>query len=223
MSVRAPALSSPRLTALRQRPPTPSAMPSPPVRCELCGEAIPDEHRHLLAIDTRELKCTCRACSLLFDRPGAAEGSLRLVPDRRLALSDFRLAQLTWDRLAIPVEMAFFFYSSAARRVMAYYPGPAGATESALALPAWRQLERDNPVLATLTPDVEALLVNRARGARRYYLVPIDDPYRLVAVIRTRWRGFTGGREVWQEIDRFFADLDRRARPVPAQSTEKEG
>ena len=106
---------------------------------------------------------------------------------------------------------------------MAYYPGPAGATESALTLPAWQELERANPVLATLAPDVEALLVNRARGARRYYLVPIEDPYRLVAVIRTRWRGFTGGREVWEEIDHFFADLDRRARPARAQSTHKEG
>jgi hypothetical protein len=60
--------------------------------------------------------------------------------------------------------------------------------------------------------DVEALLVNRARGARRQWLVPIDDCYRLVAVIRTRWRGFTGGKEVWLELERFFDDLDRRAR-----------
>jgi hypothetical protein len=97
---------------------------------------------------------------------------------------------------------------------MAFYPSPMGATESHLELGAWTEIERANPVLTTLVPDVEALLVYRpvpARGARRQWLVPIDDCYRLVAVIRTRWRGFTGGKEVWQEIERFFTDLDRMA------------
>ena len=87
-----------------------------------------------------------------------------------------------------------------------------GATESLLELDAWHALEAANPVLASLEPDVEALLVNRARGAACHLIVPIDYPYRLVALIRTHWRGFTGGREVWDEIDAFFADLDSRAR-----------
>ena len=65
-----------------------------------------------------------------------------------------------------------------------------------------------------MQPDIEALLVNRPRDAERQgWLVPIDDCYRLVAVIRTRWRGFTGGKEVWLEIEGFFEELDRRARP----------
>jgi hypothetical protein len=67
-------------------------------------------------------------------------------------------------------------------------------------------------VLSQLAPDVEALLVHRARDQRRYWLVPIDDAYRLVAVIRTHWRGFTGGREVWDALDGFFGELDRHAR-----------
>ena len=63
-----------------------------------------------------------------------------------------------------------------------------------------------------LEPDVEALLVNRARGARGQWLVPLDECYGLVGVIRTHWRGLTGGSEVWREIDNFFEQLDRRAR-----------
>ena len=47
----------------------------------------------------------------------------------------------------------------------AYYPSPMGPTESLLELDAWAALEAANPVLATLEPDVEALLVNR-RAAR---------------------------------------------------------
>lgn len=220
MSPRSATIASPRLSALAQRSTMQAAEQQE--RCELCGEPIPSEHRHLLDIQSRELVCACRACSLLFDRRGAAQGSLRLVPGRRLALEDFALSDMRWESLRIPVDMAFFFYSSPLERVVAFYPSPMGATESRLELSAWEEIERENPVLASLQPDVEALLVNRARGARRYYLVPIEDPYRLVALIRTRWRGFTGGREVWSEIARFFEQLDGQATPQRKASTRKE-
>jgi hypothetical protein len=150
---------------------------------------------------------------VLFDRGGAGGGHFRLVPERRIALTEFELSDLAWEQLRIPVEMAFFYRDSSAGRVVAFYPGPMGATESQLELTAWDELEEDNALLSSLEPDVEALLVNRARGARKQWLVPIEDCYRLVAVIRTRWRGFTGGKEVWQEIERFFTELDRKARP----------
>jgi hypothetical protein len=194
--------------APRAGPPEPE-----PQRCELCSAPIAPEHRHLLERASRELECVCRACSLLFDREAASEGRYKLVPDRRLRLEDLELSDVAWEELRLPVDIAFFFYNSTERRVQAYYPSPMGPTESLLALDAWRDLEHANPVLASMQPDVEALLADRARGARRYWLVPIDECYALVAVIRTRWRGFTGGAEVWQEIARFFDELDRRSRP----------
>jgi hypothetical protein len=181
-------------------------------RCELCGEPIPPEHRHLLDLRSRELMCACRACKLLFDRGAAGGGHFRLVPDRRLRLADFELDDAAWEELRIPVEMAFFFHRSDAGRVVAFYPSPAGPTESLLELSAWDELEHANPVLGELEPDVEALLVNRTKGARRQWLVPLDECYRLVGLIRTHWRGLSGGSEVWQEIDRFFEELDGRAR-----------
>jgi Family of unknown function (DUF5947) len=207
-----PRLASPRLRALAERP-VAATLADPDEQCELCNAPLPSEHRHLLDVETRELLCACRACSLLFDRKAAGAGGThyRLIPERRLRLTDFELSDVAWERLRIPVDMAFFFHSSSAERVMAFYPGPMGATESRLELPAWRELEQDNPVLETLEPDVEALLVNRARGARSHWLVPVDDCYRLVAVIRTRWRGLTGGKDVWLELERFFADLNRQA------------
>jgi len=180
----------------------------------VCGEPISPEHRHLLNLETRELMCACRACSLLFDRGAAGGGHFKLVPDRRLRLVDFDLRDATWERLRIPVDMAFFFNASAEGRVMAFYPSPMGPTESQLGLDAWDDIERSNPVLRTLEPDVEALLVNRSRGSRQHWLVPIDECYSLVGVIRTRWRGFSGGNEVWQAIDAFFSDLDLRSAPV---------
>ena len=176
-------------------------------RCELCSEPIPPEHRHLVDLESRELMCACRACSILFDRSAAGGGHFRLVPDRRLRLDGFVMDDAGWARLQIPVDMAFFFRNSRAGRVMAFYPSPAGPTESLLDLAAWDEIESANPVLSSMEDDVEALLVNRARGARDHFIVPIDDCYRLVALIRTHWRGFTGGTEVWGELDSFFEEL----------------
>src|SRR5919205_1661637 len=183
-------------------------------RCELCSEPIPPEHRHLLNVSTREIMCACQACSILFDREAASEGRYRLIPDRRLFLEDFEMSDAQWENLRIPVDMAFFFYSTPSERVVAFYPSPMGPTESLLMLSAWEELERSNRVLGGMERDVEALLVNRVRGAREHFLVPIDECYRLVGLIRTRWRGLTGGREVWEEIERFFESLDARSRTV---------
>jgi hypothetical protein len=190
----------------------PAAVEAQPERCDLCGAEIPEEHRHVLDVETREVRCACRPCSLLFDRPAAAEGRMRLIGDRRLALPGFVLDDVMWEELRLPVDVAFFFRSSAAERVMAFYPSPVGPTESLLTLEAWAALEAANPVLRTMADDVEALLVDRARGARRQWIVPIDDCYALVGLIRTRWRGLTGGSEVWQELGRFFDRLDEKAR-----------
>ena len=93
----------------------------------------------------------------------------------------------------------WFFFSIRRPQIVRsrIYPSPAGPTESLLSLDAWSQLAETNQVLAELEPDVEALLVNRTNGAREYYRVSIDRCYALVGLIRTRWRGLSGGTEVW--------------------------
>jgi hypothetical protein len=78
-------------------------------------------------------------------------------------------------------------------------------------------------VLRELQPDVEALLVNRARGARDQWLVPIDECFSLVGLIRTSWRGFTGGREVWDKLGKFFEQLDHRSKPATPNGNRKDG
>jgi Family of unknown function (DUF5947) len=186
--------------------------------CELCSEPIPPEHRHLLNVSSREIMCACRPCSILFDREAASEGRYRVIPDRHLFLEGFEMSDAQWESLRIPVDMAFFFYSAPAERVVAFYPSPMGPTESLLKLSAWEELERCNPVLKGMERDVEALLVNRARGAREHFLVPMDKCYSLVGLIRMHWRGFTGGQEVWEEIGRFFEELRRRSKSVSRES-----
>ena len=186
--------------------------------CDLCSEPIPPEHRHLLEVSTREMMCACRPCSILFDSEAASEGKYRLMPDRRLFLEDFEMSDVQWESLRVPVDMAFFFYSTPAERVVAFYPSPMGPTESLLKLSAWEELERCNEVLKGMERDVEALLVNRVRGAREHFLVPIDECYSLVGLIRMHWRGLSGGREVWGKIERFFEDLRERSKSVRRES-----
>lgn len=186
--------------------------------CDLCSEPIPPEHRHLLEVSTREIMCACRPCSILFDREAASEGRYRVIPDRRLYLEDFEMSDVQWESLRVPVDMAFFFHSTPAGRVVAFYPGPMGPTESLLKLATWEELEASNPVLGGMERDVEALLVNRVRGAREHFLVPIDECYRLIGLIRTHWRGLSGGREVWEELARFFEQLRERSRTVAREA-----
>jgi hypothetical protein len=175
--------------------------------CELCAEPVPPAHRHLLDLESRRLLCACRACSILFDSRAAGGGHYRLVPDEVRLVADFELDDALWNGLRIPVDMAFFFESGAAGRVVAFYPSPAGATESLLELDSWQELVARNPVLESLEPDVEALLVNRTKGARECWLVPVDRCYALVGLIRVHWRGFGGGEEVWRAVAEFFDGL----------------
>ena len=98
-----------------------------------------------------------------------------------------------WDGLMMPINMAFFFKSTPQGRVIALYPSPAGATESLLSFDTWEEIEIENPVLFEMEADVEALLVNRIGHSRgftdpEYYMVPIDECFKLVGLIRSRWR-----------------------------------
>jgi hypothetical protein len=133
------------------------------------------------------------------------------VPERCLFVPGLRLAESQWERLQIPVNIAFFFHNSSLGRTVAFYPSPAGATESLLPLATWDEVVGANPLLQALEPDVEALLVYRRPTDFECYVAPIDACYELVGRIRRRWKGFHGGEEAWQEIDAFFAALRARS------------
>lgn len=117
-----------------------------------------------------------------------------------------------WENLALPIDLAFFFYSTPQEKMSAMYPSPAGPTESLLTLNSWEALVRQNPALQTMEADVAALLVNRSKGAREYFIAPIDVCFELVGTIRVHWRGLSGGDQVWREIENFFAKLRASAR-----------
>jgi hypothetical protein len=185
---------------------------NPDERCELCGAPISPDHRHLFDDRTEAMACACQACALLF--AGQARARYRPVPTRVLSLPDLVLDDERWESLDVPVGLAFFTRSTRLGRVVARYPSPAGPTESQLALGTWAELEAANPVLAELQPDVEALLVNRVATAVDNLVVPIDQCYALVGMVRLGWRGLSGGPEVWGAVATFFAGLRARAEVV---------
>lgn len=185
-------------------------------RCELCSAELRRQHPHLVEPASRKLVCSCESCAILFD---SRKGKYKRVPSRSRFLPDFHLSEAQWEGLMIPINMAFFFYSSPAGKVIALYPSPAGPTESLLPLESWSELEAANPILQEMSADVEALLVNRVSRAgngagAEYYLAPIDECYKLTGLIRARWRGLSGGAEVWEEIKSFFAELKKHSTVV---------
>jgi Family of unknown function (DUF5947) len=189
------------------------ARPAPPSgeRCDMCAEPIREEHGHVVDLRSRSLMCSCRSCYLLFTDEHA-DLHYRAVPERYLSFPEVAIDARAWDELQIPVALAFLFRNSAQDRMVAFYPGPAGATESELPMDAWDRILERNPGLGVLRPDVEALLL---RGPGSCHLVPIDACYELVGRLRTLWRGFDGGTEAHRAMNAFFATVSARSRPAP--------
>jgi hypothetical protein len=178
-----------------------------PELCDLCGGEVAEEHRHLLHLDERRIMCACESCFAL--RSGDPE--LRPTGTRIEWLDGFRLDEDVWARLRIPIGLAFLFRSSASGGMAAFYPSPAGATESELHLSAWEELATVNPALATLEADTEALIVNRLAEPPQFAIAPIDRCYGLVGLVKLRWEGINGGANLKDSIAGYLEGLRREA------------
>ncbi|HVW08476.1 MAG TPA: DUF5947 family protein [Bryobacteraceae bacterium] len=176
----------------------------PEEHCDTCGAPLERDHRHTFESASQRVRCACESCSILY------ADIFRAIPEKIRSLPEFQLSDEVWNDLRIPISLAFFRYSTPAGRVIAQYPGPAGVTESLLPLEAWKQIESENPALAAMESDVEALLVNRVGRARDYFIVPVDECFRLAGVIRLHWRGLAGGALVWGKISEFLESLRRK-------------
>lgn len=173
--------------------------------CDLCAVPVDPTHRHLLDTGEGEVLCACQACWLLFDRDQASQGRYRQIPRRRM-----RLPELAVDKLGVPVGLAFVV-ARADGTVLAHYPSPAGPTRWEVDREDWLEVLAGCPRLRDLATDVEAVLVNTARGHDERWLVPVDDCFRLTAIIRGEWKGLSGGDTVWPRIDQFFEELTERS------------
>jgi hypothetical protein len=186
------------------------ARSSPPAeQCDLCGAVLEPVHPHLLERKNRRIVCGCEPCSILFcDRD---DGKYMRIPRRPRLLKEFQFTDLEWEEMTLPINLAFFF-RDAEGHVKAAYPSPAGAIESQLPLSSLAEHFASVPELAAMKPEVEALLVNRVSGRSTPCMIaPVDECFRLVGIIRMSWRGLSGGRDVWNAVDEFFDQLQRKA------------
>jgi hypothetical protein len=177
----------------------------PPERCDLCGAVLPSAHEHLAEPAARRLVCACGPCAVLF----AAHESRRFrrVTPRLERLARLRMPDAHWAGFGVPVKLVFFYLSSTARGVFAVYPSPAGPLESPVPADAWAAFVGENAGLDDLSPDVEALMVNRVSGADDAFRCSLDRCYHLIGLVRVHWRGLTGGPELWRAVEAFFAGL----------------
>ena len=110
--------------------------------------------------------------------------------------------------------MAFLHTSTSTDGVRAFYPSPAGATESMLTLEGWdavwSQRTRCSGDARAGRGGVARSTVSAEPAITTSH--PIDRCFELVGLIRISWRGLSGGQEVWERIDTFFADLRAAAR-----------
>jgi Family of unknown function (DUF5947) len=180
-------------------------------RCDLCNTSLPDDHRHMLHLVERRIVCTCEACWALH----SGDPEYRPTGKRTAWLDDFTCSPETWAEFQIPIGLAFFMRSTVTDTVVAFYPSPAGATESELTLEAWEALVLANPMLEELEPDAEALVVNRMSEPHQYAIVPIDQCYALVGLIKSRWEGISGGDAIERAVPEFFAAIRAQAVGAP--------
>ena len=188
-----------------------TASPTPPARgegerCDLCGRDLTPEHRHMLQLEERRIDCSCESCWSLH----SGDPEYRPVGTRIAWLPELELSEEVWAGFGIPIGLAFFMRSSTVGKVVGLYPSPAGATECELDLTAWETLCQANPVLHTLEPDAEGLVVNRMATPAQYAIAPIDLCYGLVGLVKANWEGISGGSAIERAIAGFFEDLRAR-------------
>lgn len=190
---------------LRKRPPEGE-------RCDYCSVSLTPEHSHLIELAARRILCACRPCYIVFEPKGAAQGKYRAIPTRYREIADFSIDDATWDSLQLPIGLAFFFCNSLEKKTVVFYPSPVGATQSLLSLETWTDIVGQYPVLETIEPDVEAIVIQRNKDVSHCFIVPIDSAYELVGLIRTSWKGFDGGTEAHAKIAAYFEKVRERSR-----------
>jgi uncharacterized protein DUF5947 len=184
------------------------ARPTEPTEhCDVCAATLGADHAHLVEPAARRLACCCDACALLIG--SQHDGRYRRLTPRLERLPDFRLNANRWASLGVPVNIVFFCLhqpdaGARDRLVVAVYPSPAGVIEEMVPTDAWDGLVAENPILNDLETAVEALLVNRVKASSEYYRASLDRCYELVGLVRKYWRGFSGGQEVQEQVERFF-------------------
>jgi len=171
--------------------------------CDVCGLPAESHTSYLVHPASRRLILCCDNCSRNLLAGGSRK--YRPVPSRVECLPEFSMTDAQWNSLNLPIHLAFFYYSTPDRGVWLVYPDSSGPNETRLPPAKWEELAAANGILRQFQPDVEGLLINRVGRIRRYFRAPIDECFKLTAIVRDNWTGVTGGVDLWRKIEWCFA------------------
>lgn len=198
-------------------------------RCDFCASEIKGEHRHLIEPGSKSVACACNICVLTSSslRKITSQGAFhyKIIPELYSVVSDFVMPEEVWASLSIPVDMAFFVYSSTKEDLEVFFPSPLGPIQSELSQHSKSLLKTMNPIIKVLSHednrDALALLVNRTETSSEYFLIPIDQCYKLIGLMRKNWRGFGGGKEMHVMIAQFFQELRSKSKEYARKSPNR--
>jgi hypothetical protein len=177
--------------------------------CELCGDGLEPEHRHRWDIEANSLVYLCMACA---ERSGNHTGvRFEDLPRMIVRLSKKNTTCLFGTGATPPIRLAFLTRQVRDQRLVARFPGPIGLTDFEVDPTVWQEFEGAHPSLRGSFSHLTAYLINQSQGASEHYFVPIDVGFRLAGLVRFHWRGFFGGVVLWNEVARFFEQLERVA------------
>jgi hypothetical protein len=160
--------------------------------------------------------CACEACWALYS------GDAEYRPTGCGRCGWINASTVTPRRgraFQIPIGLAFFMRSTVTGGVVAFYPSPAGATESELSLDVLGRAGRAQPVLEHLDPMPRRSSSTAPPSPTSTRSLPIDDCYALVGLIKSRWEGISGGAAIEQAVPEFFEAI--RARSGGAMSVPR--
>ena len=190
---------------------TPETTRSTAQQCEMCAAPLAGVQRHLLDLAHHTFLSICTACAQAFGPRGVNAGLYRLIPTRHLALLDFQATDDLWTG---PVKGICLLRNSETGSVLAVYLDSPGVRESVFDRDRWQTLRTANPLLESLEPDVETLLLQRIGPAPSAYIVPIDTCVRLIGLLEDHRRKQVGKQEIWRAVGAFFVDLQASASPA---------
>lgn len=170
-----------------------------PSHCDVCGDALPQEHVHLSIHGQRALRCACVACG-----SAAHTGGWQRV-DTHLWPVDLSIENTLWMSLGIPINLAFLLHRPGDADPVALFPSPAGLTETPLPMAGWQAVLSAGAERLQLGAT-QAILAWRLSSPHRYYVASLDVCYEIAGLLRVHWRGLAGGPAAQLLLDRLIKE-----------------
>ena len=206
MNPRMPTIAAPVYRSLRQfvrSRPRPSA-----ASCAAIGLAA--EHSHLVEPASRQLVCSCDACSILFS--GQQSRAISTGSQRRRVLAGLPTDRCPMGRSTSTDQPGLFHDKHAGRPRARLLPESGRGHRIAPGARGLARLGGGEPDPRPTRAGCRSTPGQSDEQGSRVLPRPIDECYKLVGLIRANWRGLSGGSGSLGGSGQFFTRLKKRSR-----------